>query len=561
MPATLKHTDSATQIPQATLDLINPKALVMLDGIHKTPDVAAQIKRLADAGWGIVGSEGTAKFLNSRGITTTVAEKITGYAPAMNHRMASSSWEINSGLISDQNNPSHDEYLRTQGIPKFQFLVCTVYGLDEEMRNTDSTWKSRLEKTDFGGPAALRAAAKGRRAIVFDISQLESTITRLLEGDVTSEWLEKMAAETEFFCTHYSGLSATNISDGNLQTIFLKKVRDLRRGENPCETGAKMMRNAFGHDDPLTLDKFDIVGDTEPGWVNWKDIGRSLNSLTTLAAVLDINGYINQFRYLGVVVKHGNPVGLAVAETAEEAIRLTLTGNQRAAFGGIAMFNFPIDQTLAKHILRSWLPEGKKYRYLAGVVAPHFTPGATEKLRGKMVKKQLLTNPSLASLDRHSLDTSPKYTFDRGVLLFSNGERYLLDLQDQLLTQHIGDKQVLSPLDLIVAWAACATSNSNTTSCAKGNQLIGNGVGQQDRIGSCELSMAQAGEQAQESTVVSDSFFPETDGPAMLINHGVTTIMATSGSRADDNVIELVGRHEHVNLILVPDTHGRIFLH
>jgi len=552
----------AEQVPQGRLDPVYNVALVMLDSRDKTPYALEQIGRLARAGWTVYGSAGTAKFLNENGIFALDIKTLTGHDPAMTHRMASCSWETNSCLISNQNNIEHLEYLLGQlCISPFQLLICTVYGLDEEMRNPDSSWKSRLEKTDFGGPAALRAAAKGRRAIVFRLDQLEDTINRLLAGSVTSEWLEQRAAETEHFCAWYSGMSAANISNGNLQTICLEKVRGLRRGENPYQTGAMLMHNITGHDDPLALDKFQIVGDTEPGWINLTDANSALNCLTTLAAVLDINGYLKGYPYFGVIVKHGNPVGLAIGRTPKEVLRLVFTGNPRAAFGGVAMFNFIIDDEWAKHILHSWLPEGEKYRYLVGIVAPEFTPEAVDLLRGKEVKKQLLINPALRSLNRNSVDTTPKYRPVRGGTLVSNGERYLLDLKDKRLEEWHYNHRMLNEstlIDLLIAFTACACSYSNTTSCANNNQLVGNGVGQQDRIGSCELAMVQAGERAIESVVVTDSFFPKPDGLQVLIDHGATLVMSTTGSKSDQEVRDLAAERG-VALVQIPDTDGRMF--
>src|SRR3989344_1733055 len=194
----MKYLDQTSQLPQGRLDLTHPIALVMLGAKDKTAAVARQIWRLAKAGWTLYATGGTAKFLAEKKVIVTDVAKLIGHQPAMDHRMASCSWETNSLLISDQNNPQHAAHLIDQlGYYPIQLLICTVYGLHDEMRNPKSTWQSRLGLTDLAGPAAIRAAAKGRRAIVWRTDQLKPTIDRLLKGDMTTEWLEEVAAEAE----------------------------------------------------------------------------------------------------------------------------------------------------------------------------------------------------------------------------------------------------------------------------------------------------------------------------------------------------------------------------
>jgi AICAR transformylase/IMP cyclohydrolase PurH len=45
--------------------------------------------------------------------------------------------------------------------------------------------------------------------------------------------------------------------------------------------------------------------------------------------------------------------------------------------------------------------------------------------------------------------------------------------------------------DAILAWAIGSTSNSNTITLVKNGKLIGNGVGQQDRVGAGQLALSR----------------------------------------------------------------------
>jgi len=115
--------------------------------------------------------------------------------------------------------------------------------------------------------------------------------------------------------------------------------------------------------------------------------------------------------------------------------------------------------------------------------------------------------------------------------------------------------------DIVLAWAVGSTSNSNTVTLATGGRLIGNGVGQQDRVSCCELAIKRAtdaGHDIRGAVAYSDSFFPFPDGPETLITAGVAAIFATSGSVRDHETTELCEKR-HVTLCQVPDTAGRGF--
>ena len=557
------------QAPQGLLDLNSkPAVLCMLDSRDKTRASLEEIWRLFDAGWEIWATSGTANFLEDpgkflhgeTGLEPVPARNIADlihHSPAMGHRMASCSWETNSGLISDQSNIAHDHYLFTNSIPKFQLLIDTVYGLDEEMANPKSTWKSRLEKTDFGGPAALRAAAKGRRAIVFNVNQLEPVITRLLAGDVTPEWLEEMAAETEFFCAHYAGLSAANISNGRLQTIQLREQRKLRYGENPYQSGWLLARE-HGHDEPLAISKFEVVSpEREPSFVNITDLDDALKTLTTLAAANELNGHLWKPFY-GVAVKHGIPVGLAMDYDPSEVIRKVFTANRQAAYGCVAMFSFPLNRNLAGKLLHGFLPANEKFRFFEGLAAPEFTgEGTLQKLGGVERKKLLLRNSALLNLDLAALDATPEYRPVRGGTLVQTGNRYLLDFRDLTVYGQAPD-QVLSA-DLLLAWSACACTKSNCTAIANDGLLVGNGASNQDRVGSCRDALSQAGDRAKRGVAVTCSFFPAVDGLQALIEGGVRTVMACSGSaKVDQDIIELAAQ-ANITLIHISAEIGKLF--
>jgi phosphoribosylaminoimidazolecarboxamide formyltransferase/IMP cyclohydrolase len=239
-------------------------------------------------------------------------------------------------------------------------------------------------------------------------------------------------------------------------------------------------------------------------------------------------------------------------------IRKMVMGDPRAIFGGLVMVNFPIDSELAEELLSFGVEQGR--RLLDGITAPSFTDGAIQMLGRKGDKCRFLVNPALGHLDRDSIDRSPRWRYVRGGFLSQPNYTSIADLHDPELSA-TGELTASQARDLILAWAIGATSNSNTVTLVRDGQLIGNGVGQQDRVGCCELAVKRAidaGHSTVGSVAYSDSFFPFPDAPAVLADAGVKAIWATTGSVRDKEIQDLCAERGVV-LYQVPDVKGRGF--
>jgi len=69
------------------------------------------------------------------------------------------------------------------------------------------------------------------------------------------------------------------------------------------------------------------------------------------------------------------------------------------------------------------------------------------------------------------------------------------------------------------------------------------GAGQPSRVVSVELALKRAGDQAKDSVLASDAFFPFADGPKLAIKRGVTAIIQPGGSVRDKEIIELANKY------------------
>ena len=173
---------------------------------------------------------------------------------------------------------------------------------------------------------------------------------------------------------------------------------------------------------------------------------------------------------------------------------------------------------------------------------------------------RFVVNPALSKLTKNSLDQSPRFVSVRGGYLEQPNYTFIMNLES-LDMKKSGDATGQQKYDLILAWGVGATSNSNTITLVKNGQLIGNGVGQQDRVEAADLAIRRAkgaGHEVKGAVAYSDSFFPFPDGPETLIAAGVEAILTSSGSIKDGET-ENVCQKNNVPLFMIPDAIGRGF--
>ena len=330
-------------------------------------------------------------------------------------------------------------------------------------------------------------------------------------------------------------------------------------GENAWQAPARFVPAAgdIEGDDPLALQRFELVEGSAPSYNNLAEIDRQLQTVTHIAAALDVAGFARAAIACGT--KHGNPCGAGVAADPGSALRRMVTGDTRAIFGGVVMVTFPVDRAEAE-ILSGY--ETPQPRLLDVVLAPSFSDEAVELLARKRGKCRLIANPALGSLGRDSIETGPRRRHVRGGYLEQPNFTFVLDLAAAEVAG--GSEPQLSPdrrRDLLLAWAVGATSNSNTVTLVRDGQLIGNGVGQQDRVGGCELAIRRAsaaGHATAGAVAYSDSFFPFADGPQVLIEAGVSAVLCTTGSVRDEEVRRKF-IDAGVTLVQLPDAVARGF--
>jgi phosphoribosylaminoimidazolecarboxamide formyltransferase/IMP cyclohydrolase len=507
---------------------------------------------LVGLGFDLVASGGTAKALSEAGLAVRDVSELVGGGAILGHRVVTLSREIHAGILARDTKEDRAE-LKKLGIPRIDLVCVDMYPLAAEIASPTSTPESVVEKTDIGGPTMLRAAAKGGRIVVADPADRARVLEWLQGGEPEREaFLRDLAAKAEYIAGTYALQSARYLGPDKYDFFAGQKAADAKYGENGWQEPAALYSS--GISDPLALDQFELVAGTAPSYNNFADIDRMLQTSTHIAAAFEKNR--GKVPFIAVAVKHGNACGAAVGDNKTEVLKKMVAGSTRAIFGGLVMLNFAINPEEAEVLLTYLMPQGR--RLLDGIAAPGFSTEAVDMLKRSGDKCRFLANPALGALSASSLDTASRFRYVRGGFLKQPNYTFVLDLSR---AEKNGSADSQKEDDLLLAWAVGSTSNSNTVTLVRDGQLLGNGVGQQDRVGGAELAIKRAkdeGHKLADAAAYSDSFFPFPDGPGVLADAGVTAILATSGSKNDQLTRDLCAKRG-VALYLLPDSEARGF--
>lgn len=159
-------------------------------------------------GWKLLGSAGTAKYLNENGI---LCEDVAGMVgpPILGHRVVTLAREIYAALLAAT--PEDFQELQSLGVTPIDLVYVTLYPLEAAISDPASNENTVLEKTDIGGPTLLRAAAKGRRLTLSNPSQideLERWITAGSPEESRGHIVVRFAAAAERRVAEYVATSA-----------------------------------------------------------------------------------------------------------------------------------------------------------------------------------------------------------------------------------------------------------------------------------------------------------------------------------------------------------------
>jgi phosphoribosylaminoimidazolecarboxamide formyltransferase/IMP cyclohydrolase len=504
------------------------RALISVSDKIQIVDLA---RYLSAHGVEILSTGGTQKVLREHGVPVRSIEDYTGFPEMMDGRVKTLHPRVHGGILNLRDQPQHQKDKSSQGIADIDLVVVNLYPFQRTVANPGVTLSEAIENIDIGGPAMMRSAAKNWKfvTVVVDPDDYDKLKLELENHDfqvpeqLRFEWAVKAFAHT----AAYDGAIANFLSAlpgpqektergkfSNTLNLQLKKIFELRYGENPHQAGAYYSEG--WHDEPC-------VGNARQ--VHGKHL--SYNN------ILDLDGALETVKEFDeaccAIIKHSNPCGVGLAaQDVTEAFEKALACDPSSAFGGIIAFNREVSPEAAKKIGEA---------FYECIIAPDYHPDALEILKQKKNIRLLKTLPTrryeVTGWDMKKV-VGGLLIQDRDVMLNDPGA-------EKVVTKRKPTVEERKALDF--AWKVAKHVKSNAIVYALQDRTVGIGAGQMSRVDSAKLGVMKAQSPIVGTVMASDAFFPFRDSVDAAAEAGVTAIIQPGGSIRDEEVIQAADEH------------------
>jgi phosphoribosylaminoimidazolecarboxamide formyltransferase/IMP cyclohydrolase len=493
-----------------------PVALLSVSDKSGLLDLA---RSLADLGWTLVASGGTARALRAAGLAVTDVADVTGAPEMLGGRVKTLHPAIHAGILARGNAADMAE-LAAHGVQPIDLVVCNLYPFQQTVAAPGVSLEEAVEHIDVGGVTLLRGAAKNhaRVAVVCDPGDYEPVLSELrAAGAVSPETRRRLALKAFAHTRDYDAAIAAYLSQPITEApsaqppasldLSLPLAQEMRYGENPHQVAALYAEQGLG---PL-------------GGTLVQGKALSYNNLLDLDAAWAAAGSFDEPTV--VIVKHLSPCGIASAERLAAAFPAALASDPVSAFGGVIAANRVLDGATAKEMHEL---------FIEAVAAPGYDDEAlalfaqhkpncrlvaiSQPIEARWALRSLAGGVLLQAVDRGD----PPGVEWRAVSQRSPGEEELVALR--------------------FAWRACQHVKSNAIVLARGSATVGIGGGLPSRLDAVKLAVVKAGERARGGVLASDAFFPFPDGVEVAAEAGVTAVVQPGGSIRDEAVIAAADR-------------------
>ncbi len=487
---------------------------------------------LNELGFAFLASEGTAKALTSAEIPVKTVSAYTGQPEGLGGRVKTLHPRIFAGILA----PRGDEpELRDWGAVPIELGVANLYPFESVVAKPNVSLAEAIENIDIGGVSLIRAAAKnsGRVGVVVRPARYAEVLeTYRKEKGLPATLREALALEAFEYTSRYD-VAIYNFlwrrQGGTLPPslrLAYEKAADLRYGENPYQ------KAAF-YRDPYA---------PKPNLASVEQLhGRELsyNNLADLEAALRIASEFQETA--AVVIKHGNPSGVAVRSDLAQAYAEAHDADEKSAYGCVVGLNRAVDLETVKRM---------KGHFIEAIVAPDYREDALARLETRKNIRLVRTNlPLKPSLEVEMVKVSG------GMLVQTSQYPEIRPETFKTVT-----KAGLSPgdeADIVFGMQVSKYVKSNSIVLVRDRVTVGMGAGQMSRVDSVMLACIKAGARAKGSVLVSDAFFPFRDGVDEAAKGGVRVIAQPGGSIRDQEAIDACDEHR----IAMVFTGMRLFRH
>jgi len=167
--------------------------------VYDKTGLAAFATGLADLGWRLVASGGTAAALRQAGLPVQDAAALTGAPEMLGGRVKTLHPAVHGGILA-RDTPADLADLAAQQIEPIDLVVCNLYPFQQTVAQPDVTLEAAVEQIDIGGVTLLRAAAKNfaRVTVVCDPADYTNVLAGLQAAGAVDNALRRRLAVKAF---------------------------------------------------------------------------------------------------------------------------------------------------------------------------------------------------------------------------------------------------------------------------------------------------------------------------------------------------------------------------
>jgi len=507
---------------------------------------------LSGAGWEILSTGGTSKYLSDNKIPVTDVSAVTGFPECLDGRVKTLHPAIHAGILARRGEASHMETLNRLELGTIDLVCVNLYPFFEKVQ-AGLSLEETVEFIDIGGPAMLRSAAKNYRDVIVltDPADYAEAINGLKAANVPPEFKKRLAGKVFDLTSAYDAAIARYLLELDTPAaeypafwpLSLKKAQDLRYGENGHQSAALY----FNTDRPGALGGMEQLHGKELGYNNIRDLDLAWKAACAFGLPADTSAPVGEdevrqlipsaagnpsAKVCCVAVKHNTPCGIALGNTLLEAYEKTFACDPVSIFGGIVACTATLDAATAAKL-------GELF--LEIVAAPDFESDALDILKKK--KNLRIIKLTKAPAEFH------EYIAVDGGLLVQQSDRKLLE-KWELVTKAVPTAADVQ--DMIFGMRAVTFVKSNAIIIVKEEAATGIGGGQVNRIWPTTQSLERSTavikgspwkDAAPARVLASDAFFPFADVVEAAAAAGIKAIIQPGGSVNDKLSIEACDRH------------------
>ena len=159
---------------------------------------------LANLGWTLLASGGTAKLLHENNIPVTEVADYTKSPEILGGRVKTLHPAIHGGLLARPTHEDHQQLLDLNW-DYIDLVAVNLYPFEATIAKPNVTYADAIENIDIGGVTLIRAAAKNheRVTLVCEPSDYTTILEELRSGGISDQTRTKLAIKGFASTAHY----------------------------------------------------------------------------------------------------------------------------------------------------------------------------------------------------------------------------------------------------------------------------------------------------------------------------------------------------------------------